>query len=913
MKTGLLFASVVILLAGRAGAGDPGIAIAPATGPLLESRPREIVTCAFLVANWGEDDLELATSVELPPGWHLLTSDGMLSLKAGRRETSIVSFLVPRTARAGSYTVGFSVRHTETGQNAGSSVLQVDVVPVSELRLQVVSSPGFVVAGNPYQVSLALTNLGNSTAEVEIQAASRTGYAPAPRTGTRELEPGESSAWVIEARTDPDIRETVKERLSVAARTVKGPPAKAQVSSYVDILPRVTGSANRFRKLPVSASIAYFNERNGNGCSGVQTSLVGSGDLDEDGGHHVKFVLRGPHSGLSRLLPEREEYFVDYAAGGRSVILGDYGYSVSPLTRSHIPGRGGRTSFSLGHLGIGAHHMKSRWAEPQEEETAAYVDYGIGAGSMVGIRYLRRELNHPGEIVSFESRLCPAQGTDLQTEYARQLTTGVGCDAWRLKFTTLAPWGSYLLRFINAGPCYQGYYRNMDYISTSLGLNVSRVFRFDTGFRQERHYQDPEPPADSNPLQRDYSVRLLFRAGPSVDYSLALHFRQDLDQTPQAGFDFLERSVRAAFSRRYLRWDWSTAAEIGRTRDRVSGDTKRVERYTAAIRIKPTGRQFCRAFFSYDLNGRPDSPVKTHLSGGVIASFEITSRTAVQIGARSNLWEDLESRSRSVVEINLRQGLFRGTEMRLNCYYSKDDGGPGAHGPAFMLEYDIPFGLPVGKRNEAGTLKGRVYDEDTGSALEEVLLTLDGATAVTDGSGRFVFPAVHPGTHHLRVDKSSIGLDRITRESLPVQVEIHGGKTATVDMPVVKAASLSGRVEIFTYGDATSAPVKPGASRDLKEAGGLANILVQMSNGEETRHFLTSGDGTFAAADLRPGVWTITIPPDCLPSHHVVADDSPTLDMRPGSSEAIAIRIIPVERPVRMLKEGGTIREEIRD
>jgi len=75
---------------------------------------------------------------------------------------------------------------------------------------------------------------------------------------------------------------------------------------------------------------------------------------------------------------------------------------------------------------------------------------------------------------------------------------------------------------------------------------------------------------------------------------------------------------------------------------------------------------------------------------------------------------------------------------------------------SFLLLYTIPFKLAVGKKKSIGVLKGKVHDEEKPGKppIPEVILTSQGATAITKENGEFIFPSLVPGAYYLRIDLS---------------------------------------------------------------------------------------------------------------------------------------------------------------
>ena len=913
MKTTLLCISAWLVLACPLSAQESTVQVITASEDLLESHPRRVVTSVFFVTNWSDDEESFTPKIDLPPRWQLIASDRVLRLGPGERAMSLVSFLIPGTATAGSYTVGFSVRGADKAVRGDSSSISVQVIPVTRLHLEVLACPDFVVAGETYDVTAVVVNQGNTSSVIDLSIASHTGF---PLEGGKRgftLPPGESAVFQFGVKTDPGTREVTRERLSITARATNPPKATEQVWCYLEILPRVSGTKSRYRRVPVMGAVRYFSEENGLGRSRAQASLSGSGNLDANGTQHADFSFRGPDLGQNRLLGNRDEYYLNYRHGNNSIVLGDHSYSVSPLTENHRYGRGVRGTVAYDRLQVSGYQMKARWAEPDEEQTAGSVDYYFGADSFMGIRYLRKSDPGTEEMVSFETKLHPATGTGLEVEYARGMPQEDDSDAYRMKLMTLASWGSYLLRFIHADAGYPGYFENMDFISTSLGLNLSRDFRFDTSFRQERHNLDLDPLAYTAPLERDYRLRLVFRSGTTTDYSLAYRLRESRDRFAEPVFSFRERSVRAALSCRYVAWDCHAAAEIGRTFDRLTDRTRRLERYTASVRVKPSRRHSYHGYVYYDRSVESANRESRHLSAGLTASVLLGSGTALDASLRSNFFEDLDNQDRDVLELSLRQRLFGRNELVFKGHYTEYHSSDESRDLAFMVEYNIPFGLPVSRRDDVGSLNGRVYDLETGKALADVILRLDGSTAVSDRTGRFSFPTVPAGTHHLKVDMATIGLDRITSRRFPMETEVEGGKTTSIEVSVVRAAAIKGRVDLYAYEDNSSGVLTPSSQRRLEMKHGLAGMMIELTDGDEIKRCLTASDGSFTIEEIRPGRWMLAIPSGLLPENHTVANGEIRFALGPGAEETVEVRVIPRERSLHIIEDGGTLREETPD
>ncbi len=263
---------------------------------------------------------------------------------------------------------------------------------------------------------------------------------------------------------------------------------------------------------------------------------------------------------------------------------------------------------------------------------------------------------------------------------------------------------------------------------------------------------------------------------------------------------------------------------------------------------------------------------------------------------------------------------------------------------SFFLYYIIPLKIPVSKKRDIGILKGKVYDgeKEERQPIPKVILTINEATAVTDQNGEFIFPALKQGTHYLQVIKSSIGLDRVTSEKLPLMVEIKG-KTNEIEIGVVSSGRILGKIALVSlnqssnfnssrdkYGNINnninnnnnnnpdqglfligSGEIKNNNGLDngldngmLKEPRGLSNILVELTNSKEVLRQLTDQLGRFAFLHTRPGQWTLRVYDNNLPPYHYLEKKEFRIELKPGGEKEITARVLPRRRSIQIIEVG---------
>jgi hypothetical protein len=218
-------------------------------------------------------------------------------------------------------------------------------------------------------------------------------------------------------------------------------------------------------------------------------------------------------------------------------------------------------------------------------------------------------------------------------------------------------------------------------------------------------------------------------------------------------------------------------------------------------------------------------------------------------------------------------------------------------------------------------LKVRLYDKEGSSKtpVPKVILTTQGATAITDNQGEFIFPSLEPGTYFLQLERSSIGLDRVPTAKFPLSIEVKQGKAAEIEIDVVRSCRISGRVKVLP-----SAPDKKQSGVQMRFGDSLLwigpsekdgfekensvkrseNTLVELTDGKENLRQLTDQNGGFGFEDIRPGKWVLRVHDDNLPSRYYFEQKEFEIELKPGEKKEVEVHVLPRLRPIQIIEEG---------
>jgi len=212
--------------------------------------------------------------------------------------------------------------------------------------------------------------------------------------------------------------------------------------------------------------------------------------------------------------------------------------------------------------------------------------------------------------------------------------------------------------------------------------------------------------------------------------------------------------------------------------------------------------------------------------------------------------------------------------------------------------------------------------------MDKVLVSIGNVATMTDHTGKFQFPVLKPGMYAIQLDQRSMGMKRITTDVSPLAVEVIGGETVFQEIGVSTAAGISGKVIVYAIDPARIRGERPqnvpagglyitehGESKhgpidrdDLIESGGLGNIIVEVSQGNEICRQATNEKGHFSFPGLRPGSWRFRVYENGIPKHHYIENPEFAIELMKGEERTIRVNVIPKLRAIEIL-EGGTVEE----
>ena len=926
----------------------PGRALVEAVrSGLIEVEPQTSFTAVFRVKNKTALAHEYSGKAELPDGWRLVMEEPAFKLAPGAETIRLVSIFVPLRALAGTYKIGYTIETSGERASASRAGAAVKVMFKPRLGVQAMDVTPFVIAGETCTSRFLIMNQGNAPLEVSLSVSSN-GYRVVPGAKSLHLEAGQSEPIDITVQTDAGIRKKLSQNVELTAEAIvpKKGTLLARAMTQQDVIPRVYGKDDYFNRLPLEIGLETLVSNTGQRY--VQFKISGSGALDKEGKQQIDLLFRGPGRDDFNLFGlQREEYRFKYDSPHVNLQVGDKSFSLTSLTEFGVYGRGIEAGFNAGRFSLRGYHERNLFVGSRRDETAFQLGFSPFDKMKVNVNYLTQTepARQASRIFSVQSQL-QSDVANVDLEYSWDATTSRDLrpanSALRLDVGGRFEIVTYRANVIRSGSDYSGYYRNLNYNSGELTLTPWTRLQIRASYLDQRRTTAILPfflPFYDRTLLAGFQYQLLKWMNFSVEQRT--HDRMDL--SPDAQFHYRDSTLRLGALANFGSISFQNFVDVGKTYNELTRKYDKLVEYTLSTNVTIIDKLTLGGYLHYrdqdaSFTGEGERRLDLNLTAGLALG-----RLNVDAFYRTALHEELYRSALSeksfenpafllnnydMFGVSLTQRFGNGHQLSLRVQRAVNPFGAGLPADRFvaLAEYSIPLGFPIGRKSDIGRLRGTVYDAENGrKGVEGVVVKINDLAAVTDANGMYVFNALEPGHYALTLQERVAKHDRITVQKTPLDVMVAGGKTIDCPIGLTAGSSLAGRIMVYKFERAEpeliarKAPARRGPSIDesaekagpespkprLVESAVLTAVSVELRDaGGEAIRAMTDEDGRFVFDGLRPGSYTLKVYDDRLPELHVFEQDTFTCELKPGAREQVEIRVVPVVRPIQIIKQG---------
>lgn len=938
----ILLLSLLIFTAALA--SDNGISVRPSDSDLIETECQQTVTTLFHVTNTGSKLDEFVPEIELPENWKLITKDFPFILEPNQTEIKLISFYVPHNAAVGKYDVIYKVHSREFPSVIDYYTVRVVVLPKMDLEVRLISEPTYVIAGGDYEIVYLITNLSNIAKNIKAEALCSEKFPVKVDRNYLPLQKGQSRHVTVTVNTSDQLIKNIQNRVKLTARFEDNPEIYDDAISTVEIIPAAGVTVSQTHNLPVSLKISEVIQKSEKWESGFQGDLYASGTIDAAGKHHVSARFRGPDIYRTSILAQHDAYTVFYKNPKFQVAAGDRNYSLSTLTERYRYSRGLEASVNLGAFSLGGFYQKTRWTPLSQKELAFQTSYHLDKKNKIDLNFLHKETTEfKSDIISAGTFLKPSRYIEMNLEYA------FGKNADKMRYSYLLDmvmnYKSLRLVFnrIYADTKFPGYYDETDFLHAGFSINVIRNLNLQGYYRNDRKNFDLDTTRYSAPYERHMQFGLRYRLSKTFNISAFAEYLSRTDRLPVPKFDYRERIFKLFLVKSFKNLRINGSAEYGRTKNEVENLDDYMERYKLALNYSPFQKGEINGYMYYDNNIRYSNQRQRMWTLGANITYNFRKRTSLWFNYQNNFSPEEYYLDRNIFEIRFRHTFSNNHSISLRTRQTLLRQTDDENDTALLVDYTIPFSIPVSKTKNFGIVKGYVRDGETGKPMQNVIIRINGSTAISEKDGFYKFNAVKPKTYFLSVDKSDICFNCVTLQKTPMRIEVAGGEELEINMDIVRAAKYSGRIIVYKVVNDSSDHfsstemkhhmdefyIRGGDTNHMDTNGRnnnnsvtsmvtngktklipdytLANILIEMKQGEEVLQRVSDENGYFSFDDIRPGKWVVHLYDYNLPDYYRFEKGEFELELTPGDQKETEIRVLPEQRKIRFLQEGGTI------
>lgn len=861
----------------------------------VQAGPGTAVTLRLRIDNPAERPAVASMRVSMPAGWALLIPPGDVPLAAQERRVVVFSVRIPSSAQAGAHPVTVELEPQGEGpaQHVGFEV----VVPVvEEGSLLALRAPEYVTSER-FTSTFLLRNDGNAATAWKLSARSSQDLPLSIEPAQVRLEAGASIEVRVEATVPADLSASAAHVLTLHAEHASDSDQRTVARARSTLVPRAPSASPLHHTFPLTVRFEA------GGRHGRQSSLTmpsvdvhGAGPLSaSDPG---RLTLRLKTSLAAPLVPEQA--LVAYSGADGRLAAGRQQFTRSPLL-------GNENGFGVSAI----RRWKSAPGLTLTGEGNAYLGASGLAGTVQALADLEGGVRASGMLHAssddilgslhggYQNPVANPRGLELarlQATYAVRLarTLPAADHALRLRgglrdgASNLS--ARYDLRtsgFEKAGARRALEVRAALRLNQYLPLDPAGPVDVHLSYGREQWAPDPGEPTAKERHEHSFGATLTIRLAP---VTVSLGHAEDRGRVGSTTEATARTHAQAHIPlglhsslRQRLTWTRNGSSLPGRLQYEAEGTI-------------PTG-EIGSLHVDVDVEAELAAPRLEALSVGAQWSGTPTPTLFLRGKATAQL---IGSDELGALGLDARHSFSNGHQLDVEI----DATLPRNGSPAVIagLGYALPVGVPLGRRNDVGTLRGHVRDAQ-GKGLAGVIVTAAGLVAATSEDGSYLMPGLPAGEHRVHLVPSTVPVaDPILEPSTPALVEIRGAETVQLAFQVTPGATIIGSLIPQDASEEATGAVGP----DSEAQHWLQGATVEASDGTTTIRATTDASGAFRLTSLPPGTWTLRVRNPRLPPDFRIEPDERELRLAVGERQTAEFRLTPIHRAIRF-QEGGPL------
>lgn len=849
------------------------------------------------IHNPSQDTKKLSLQLILPDeGWKQLMGTGVIESEGKSNDSKIVSIFVPQSAHAGDFSVSLKLMDVEKEQCLDSFNLVVKIPPKYKIEVEKLFVPGYLFSGDSVRANFLIRNLSNT--KVKVNCIIQNGFEKLIQTLDIPMD-----SFYITGTTmiTPNKLEYYTQQFVSLSALIPDRNETQRYSSYqFDVIPTVNQVFDAFNRYPVSIStIAVYTNKlaNGNNFSWMY-DIKGSGMLDKEKERKLVFHFRGPNRRGNPILGLSDEYNMIYSDKKWQVVLGDYNFRLSELTESSRSGRGAQIVFKNKKFQIGSFYSISRFFPDTKNTQAVFTSFAFSPNFQLNGSYLGKtdRQNRRADLVSLSGKL------NFKTKIATDFEISAG---QKDLYNGMAVKGSLKLNFfpvfayinyLQADKFFPGFVSDAEVISSGLNTLIGKRININLNFNQNRSNLALDTMYANAPNSKSTGLSINYRYWKMSSLNISLNSNSMEDKAVKKLFHYEKNYAKLVMQNSFSGFNISFQGEYGYIINHLKpADNFNPSYQSGNLTLKEefSNKLSIGGFINYQGNKLQSVTGTNKFYYGGNLLYNSQKSTFISLDYQSNYEFKEYYRDRSLLSCQIHQELFRLHSVDLSINYNLVKNTLDKKEMSIQLHYTYKLNIPISRRNDIGSLSGRILEE-RGERVDGVLLNLNGNFTRTDKKGRFNYPALKEGDYTLAMDESGFDLNTIAVESGPYKMHIAAGRQSEFNISLTKAARINGLLK--TVEEQSSGKEFLPLKTDLER------LVLEVANEKEVFRVFSRPDGSFNFSDLRPGKWTLKVYTNRLPYGFSIKQDTYEIELKPDQTLETEIIVFKKNRKISFQK-----------
>jgi hypothetical protein len=892
----------------------PGIAVAASSGygisialqsPLVqETDAGTVITATFLITNQLDEDNTFNVLLDLPAGWVSIPfEEPFLQLKAHETKVSWIAIRVPPGTLAGTYPITYSLQGRENPSMLSQSSFSILVLGKKGIEASILEAPKSKVAGSFYSVLFSLTNTGNTETDVEISLNDSAQFDISLDCPLAlRLNSNETKVVTVQVNTPKDLDNLLLHYINISIQIQGDPKSIKYLYTTVDIFPKKVTKVGKYELLPMKTVFGYGMK---NSRKQLFIEQYMSGTLDTEKKKHIDAFARIPF--INNVNVDRdlgglpENGYLHYWDPLIDLYGGDGVYTLTPLTMLNRFGRGASLSLSPGPV-----TMKGLYLQDTSSIAQTAAGGGLSYSPIEPLTFSASLLQHyfPKESQLILNTQNQEMSQSLMAHYKHK-TYGNHTAEYARTGRILGPlkdansyyiysranpfknsW--YALQMIYAEPEFVGYYEDTGQIYGSIGFPLLKKMQGTISYNAISYNLKINPQYDRNaPRTKNIYGGLSYTFTFGLYASIYCNFLKSKNKLDGLGYNTQYATLNAGQT--FKHWTLQGIVEYGKYQHRINSVADRSwQSYQIYAYYQPTARQQYAIYtrlgyiqLSHDINW-------ARVYGGS-STWTATPSLKLQL-----LYEYTD-------QVNYRNYFSGRAEYTLNNRHSFELKGyvnkqsQQDNVTEFLLSYTIPWGLPIRRKKSQSNIWGKVITQESGGKEKpypNLIVHCNGQRTITDRKGNFDFPSLMPGDYHVWTEERN--QDWVSSDPLPKTIHLEKGDIKETNICFEHPASLTGEIPLFNFSQESDEVEKEGYLTN-------ASILIESTATKERIFSTTDSNGAFSFEHLSPGRWVLKVLSSNIPPYHYLEDKELLIDLFPGDSKTVTLKVLPIKRELRMI------------